>query len=139
MSDDYNITSAYSAYGPNFNSKCLLGTIHLTYEGDEYIDLFFTKSSFNNYEVYNLDEDDDSIAVNVRIFCFGHLKECSEASVYLDTLDGVCYTAGTCPLPVPTSWTAYRLCPTCAQLICKTCQVSNRSHCLDCDPTVTNS
>lgn len=57
----------------------------------------------------------------------------------MDTIDSTCYTASTCPLPVPTPWTPYRLCPTCAQLICKTCQVSNRSHCLDCDPTVTNS
>ncbi len=47
-------------------------------------------------------------------------------------MDGGCYVANACPLPVPTLWTSNSLCPICTQLICLKCTVSNRSNCLSC-------
>lgn len=43
-----------------------------------------------------------------------------------------CYTASTCPLPVFTGWTVTGICPSCVQLACQTCKVTDRSSCTLC-------
>lgn len=50
----------------------------------------------------------------------------------MDLIDGNCYTASTCPLPVFTGWTVAGICPSCIQIVCQTCQVTDRSSCSLC-------
>jgi hypothetical protein len=127
----YNISVSYPTWGPNFNSKCILGFFHMKYKGSWKHDFYFTNSMFNNYQAYHLDSDSSPVA-NGKFFCFGNDSECAEAQSYMDPFDLQCYTASTCPLPVYNSWTSTTLCPMCVQLICLNCTSGNRSNCLSC-------
>jgi hypothetical protein len=69
-----------------------------------------------------------------NFFCFGNGSECGEAETHTDTVNGLCYTPLTCPLPVFSLWNKPALCPICTQLICLNCSVTNRSNCLECGP-----
>lgn len=72
----YNISTNFPTWGPNFNSKCILGFYQMKYQGNYKVDFYFTNSSFNNYNAYHMDTDSNSI-VGGNFFCFGNDSQCA--------------------------------------------------------------
>ena len=70
MGNTYNLSTVASAYGPKFNSKCLLGIRHMKYKGDNTFDYYFWSSALGTYETYK--ENQGQSMVNAgNVFCFG--------------------------------------------------------------------
>ena len=69
---NYNLTSVRSTFGPNFNSKCILGFNRQKYKGSDWMHTYLTNSVLGNFENIRHDSGGTPPTSDWRFFCFGN-------------------------------------------------------------------
>lgn len=73
LTANYNLSSSQPTFGPNFNSKCILGFNRQRHKGSEWLNTYFTNSSFGNFENLHMDTGGGTPPTsNWIFFCFGN-------------------------------------------------------------------
>jgi hypothetical protein len=72
LGTNYNLSSSQPTFGPNFNSKCILGFNRQKHKGTDWSNTYFTNSSYGNFENLHMDSGGTPPTSNWIFFCFGN-------------------------------------------------------------------
>jgi hypothetical protein len=76
IGSDFNLRSTLPLFGPNFNSKCILGFYRQRHKGSDWMSTYFTYSTFGNFDNLHMDSAGTPPTSDWRILCFGNSTEC---------------------------------------------------------------